>query len=292
MIVTGYYGLRGVDYAEYLLVDIGVSNWFGAAYLIRILSGFLVGAGLMLIFAASKQRPVVLAALTASSLLLVYQLLQVSVVQLSRCYFCLSEFGNKSAFQGVYLGIFLVLILSLMLWKAPDLRTFRFNRLILGALLVTGLALPFVLNYPPHWAVYGEVDRTDINLPLNLTGLKDSSYASHGVINPGLDSGDHLVCMISLTCSYCTRAAYKLHILKERNPEADITLVMHGDSADFDRFMKRTLISNLPYLFIKGRLFNELSEGSYPKIYLVRNSIAIKEIEYWSLNDDDIPTIQ
>ena len=292
MIVTGYFGLKGIDYAEFLIVDIGLGNWFTASYLIRILSGLLIGSGLMLIFAFGKQRQVIITALTASSLLLVYQVLQVTAVQLSKCYFCLSEFENKSRFQGVFLGVFLVLILSLMLWKALDLRTFRFNKIILGVLLVIGLVTPFILNYPPHWAIYGEVEYTDIKLPLNLTGLRDSSDRSNGEVNPKLESGDHLICMISLTCPYCTRAAYKLHILKERNPDADITLVMNGDPADFDRFMKRTLISNLPYLFVKGRLFNELSQNSYPKIYFVRNSVAIKEIEYWSLNDSDIPAIR
>ena len=290
MIITGFYGLKGVDYGEYILVDIGISNWFGAIYLIRLLCGMLIGAGLMLIFAFGRQRPVILTALITSSALLIYQVLQVTVVQLSKCYICLAEFENKTRLQGVWLGVFLVVLLCLMLWKAPDLRPFRFNKLLLGVLLATGLVTPYVLNYPPHWAIYGEVDRAEIKLPLNLVGLRDSSILTNGEINPDLSSGDHLVCMISLTCPYCTRAAYKLHILKERNPQADITLIINGDSTDLDRFTRRTLIGNLPYVFVKGRLFNELSEGSYPKIYLVKNSVAVKVIEFWSLEDSDIPS--
>ena len=290
--LTGYYSLTNVDFAEYLIVDIGISDWLGAIYLIRLLCGLLIGAGLALIFVPGKQRAAIITALVASSFLLIYQLLQVSLVKFSKCYVCLSEFENISRFQGVYLSIILVVIFSLMLWKGPELKAFRFNKLVSGLLLTIGLVVPFVLNYPPHWAIYGEVDRADINLPLNLTGLRDSSYLTNGEINPNLESGDHLVCMISLTCPYCTRAAYKLHVLKERNPQADITLVMNGDSAYFDRFMKRTLIGNLPFVFVNGRLFNELSENSYPKIYLVKESVAVKVIEFWSLEDNDIPSIK
>jgi glutaredoxin len=151
------------------------------------------------------------------------------------------------------------------------------------------MALPFVLNYPPSWAIYGEVGNkaVEISVPMDRILSKNSIY-SRLIDADKLIKGEPLVCFASLTCPFCTRAATKLHILRKRNPDANCLLVLTGYPNQLERFTKRTQSSNVPCLVLNDSLFASITEGKVPRIFKLNGGKAIREYEYWAMDDQSL----
>jgi hypothetical protein len=154
-------------------------------------------------------------------------------------------------------------------------------------LLVAGLSMPFILNYPSSWAVYGEVGVKPMERDLGLSRLDTIRFdAGNHTYNPQVWQNKRLLVLASLTCPYCSRAAYKLHILRKQNPEYPVTVLLEGDTLGLPAFVKRHVFDNVPYQMMNHRVFAELCEGRVPRIFVVENGIAVKELHYWAIEEE------
>jgi len=281
----GYYMLQTLDFSETALVDNGWSNWLVAPYVIRIVSGLFMFSGLVFILGLNHTKKMLI---WPFGLFLFSTFFQCSIIwqiELDRCYLCLRELFQWNIYQGIVLGGF-GLSLIIMLYNLPQVSfKWKFRFPIILILLISSLSFPFILNYPASWAVYGESAIEEVQRPLQLERLDTIvTQKEFGTLPKNLNEGKQLIAFVTLTCPYCKRAAYKLHVLKKKYPLAPITIITSGDTADWDLFARRTKVENVPHALMNHRVFAELSEGSVPKIYLIDEGTAIEKVQYWAID--------
>ena len=280
-----YFGIRNIDFFDYLLTDLGLASWTLAPYITRLLLG-LLPACIALSFAFPKYSIKLFRLYALIALFIgVISLYSTINFNVDRCYFCFFEKYRISPLQSL-VWLFLSLIALLFTRQNKALRGAK----VWGSLLaLVCIAMPFVLNYPPSWAIYGEVGEKEvaINVPMDRILSKNNIY-SRLIDSDKLGKGEPLVCFASLTCPFCTRAANKLHILRKRNPDANCLLVLTGYPNQLERFTKRTQSDNVPCIVLNDSLFASITEGKVPRIFKVKGGKAIREYEYWAMDDQSL----
>jgi hypothetical protein len=291
--LLGYYMLQTLDFSETALVDNGWSTWLVAPYIIRIVSGLFMFSGLILVLGLNQSKKMLL---WPFGLFLFSTFFQCSIIwqiELDRCYICLRELIQWNIYQGIVLGG-IGLLLTILLYNLPQVSfNWKFRLPIMLVLFLTSISFPFVLNYPASWAVYGESEFEEIQRPMQLERLDTIvTPKEYGQLPKNLNEGKQLIAFVTLNCPYCKRAAYRLHVLKKKYPLAPITIITSGDTADWDLFMRRSKIENVPHALMNHRVFAELSEGSVPKLFLIDEGTAIQKVQYWAIDEAFLEKLQ
>lgn len=282
------WGATNFDFFDYSIVELGFPSWELASYFTRFLIGIQCGLGVAILFSGNRNKKLISAYLLFAGVLLIISILQVTILPLNRVYFGYWELFKLNVWQGPL--IWLIAIISSFLIKRLDRENFFNSPNWLRSLIVIGgLISPFVLNYPPQWAIYGEKGITESNTNLMVDSLASyqSSYIHHMDPNE-LKSGKKLVCFASLTCPFCIRAAYKLHVLRTRNPEAQCYMILTGDPSILELFEQRTSCENVPRMLLNDPLFNKITGGGVPKIYLIDNGKITHRLPYWAVVDEHV----
>ena len=285
--------LQTLDFSETALVDNGWSTWMVAPYIIRIVSGLFMFSGLILVLGLNQSKKMLL---WPFGLFLFSTFFQCSIIwqiELDRCYICLREIIQWNIYQGIVFGG-IGLLLTILLYNLPQVSfNWKFRFPIMFVLFLTSVSFPFVLNYPASWAVYGESEFEEIQRPMQLERLDTIvTLKEYGQLPKNLNEGKQLIAFVTLTCPYCKRAAYRLHVLKKKYPLAPITIITSGDTADWDLFMRRSKIENVPHALMNHRVFAELSEGSVPKLFLIDEGTAIQKVQYWAIDEAFLEKLQ
>jgi hypothetical protein len=291
--LLGYCMLQTLDFSETALVDNGWSTWMVAPYIIRIVSGLFMFSGLILVLGLNQSKKMLL---WPFGLFLFSTFFQCSIIwqiELDRCYICLREIIQWNIYQGIVFGG-IGLLLTILLYNLPQVSfNWKFRFPIMFVLFLTSVSFPFVLNYPASWAVYGESEFEEIQRPMQLERLDTIvTLKEYGQLPKNLNEGKQLIAFVTLTCPYCKRAAYRLHVLKKKYPLAPITIITSGDTADWDLFMRRSKIENVPHALMNHRVFAELSEGSVPKLFLIDEGTAIQKVQYWAIDEAFLEKLQ
>jgi hypothetical protein len=283
MIGAGWLASKNAEYIEYLIVDAGWSGWFLSAYVSRIFTGSLIALGALLVFLPGNKKFIINSSIVLVVALLLLTSIQPFVLDLTRCYICLSEFEKISRYQGIYLWAAVLAVLVAVKLSSANAKSI-FPRWTAYILLLAGLSVPFILNYPAHWAIYGEVASKEIQRDLELSKVDTVHFlAGNHEYDPSVWKEKRVLMLASLSCPFCSRAAYKLHVIKKENPDFPVTVFLTGDTITLKTFIRRNLMDNVPYQLFNGPVFNQLCEGRVPRIFLVDKGVAIKEVHYWGL---------
>lgn len=288
MIATAWFASENAEFLEYLLVDAGWSNWFLSAYISRILTGSSMALGVLLIFLPGNGKLILRSSLILSLGMLLLSILQPVSLGLTRCYTCLSEVEKVSRYQGIYLWLGVVLLIAAALYSFKGIKSFL-PAWTAWVILIGGMSIPFILNYPASWAIYGEVAETPMQRNLQLERLDTVQFEGGNMkYSSEIWEKKQLLVLASLSCPFCTRASYKLHIIRKQNPDFPVVIMLTGDTVSLSTFVKRTRIDNVPYLLFNGPVFNDLCEGHVPRLFIVEKGQATKEITYWGLTDKSL----
>jgi hypothetical protein len=282
------WGAENFDYFDYAIVELGFPSWEMASYVSRLLIGIQCGLGVALFFSGNRNKKLLSFYLVLATFFFAISLLQVTVLPLNRVYFGYWELFKWNVWQGPIIW-FLSIVFGYLL-KLKDRENFlQAPNWVRITIIAAGIAIPFVLNYPPQWAIYGEkgIAESKDNLMVDSLSLYQSSYIH--LMNPKeLSSGKKLVCFASLTCPFCIRAAYKLHVLRTRNPQAKCYMILTGDPSILKLFEQRTSCENVPRMLLNEPLFNKITGGSVPKIYLVDDGKITHRLPYWAIQDEHV----
>lgn len=282
------YGAENFDYFDYALVELGFPSWFWVNYFTRLLLGFLCGSGFAILFSGKRTHKLLNVYIGLASFLLLVEILQVTVLPLNRVYFGFWELMKWNIWQGPV--IWLLVLISAGVVRRFDQQNYLYiGKWIRLIILLVGVSTPFILNYPPHWAIYGErgfAESKDLLMADSLA-LQTSNYI-HLMKPEDLSAGKKLVCFASLTCPFCIRAAYKLHVLRTRNPNAQCYLILTGAPEMLEKFELRTSCQNVPRMLLDAPLFNKITKGSVPKIYLTNQGVITHRLPYWAINDEHV----
>jgi len=290
ILCINWYCINNIDFFDYSITDLGIANWSIAPYLSRLSLGLLGAFPLICLAFPAKSRMILLLGVTFSLLMALVSLGEIVLCGLERPYLALYELWSLSKWQGVVWLLF-ALIAWLSLNSVARTKPKKFVQLLFGAGAISFVALPFVLNYPPSWAVYGEEPERDVSKTLQLDSLYQVASYKYGVPSESdITQGKKLICFASLTCPYCSRLAYKMHILKKRNPNANMLLVLTGDASKIKRFEEKSACQDVPRLFIEPEYFARWFGGSVPLVFIANGKQSTRELEYWALNDSHLTT--
>jgi hypothetical protein len=283
-----FYGAENFDYFDYAIVELGFPSWFLANYITRVLLGSLCGLGFAVLFSGKDGRKFLNVYIVLVSFLLLIEILQVTALPLNRVYFGFWELMKWNVWQGPAIWA-LVLVSALVERRMGKFKLLNLPNWIRLVILLIGISIPFILNYPPHWAIYGErgmAESKDLLMADSLAA-QTSNYL-HLMKPEELKTGKKLICFASLTCPFCIRAAYKLHVLRKRNPNAQCFLILTGAPEMLEKFELRTSCQNVPRMLLDAPLFNKITKGSVPKIYLTNQGEITHRLPYWAITDEHV----
>jgi hypothetical protein len=178
----------------------------------------------------------------------------------------------------------IITIAILILLKFHNGVNFNKQTFITSIVLVGSIAyLFYYLPFPdtqPQWLKKGK-----FQLDLSLFYIPGKSDA------PKIDlrKGKHVIAFFSLTCPHCRMAAYKMHIMKERNPSLPLFMVLGGkDTTYLQEFWDKTNAKNIPYTRLPKEEFTNMVGFSWPVIYFVNNSWVEGQTNYVEMNQTAI----
>lgn len=281
---TKIYSLESFETFQYSLVQYVHLPWLLAALACRALIGLEAGIGIALMLHLYGNNKWLLK--SAIALVLIFSMylvyLWVSVGNDINCG-CFGDAIWMSPSTSLLKNAGLIAGLLILLKFSKGIQ-FRFSSLITWAIVVALTATPF-FYYPlpetkPAWLNKGRFQ-------LDMSTL----YAPDKADKPQIDlrKGKHILAFFSATCPHCRMAALKLHIMKERNPDLPVFMVIGGESTEHMKdFWHETKAQNIPYCRLKADDFTGMVGYSWPVIYYMNNGWVEAQTNYIELSQSSI----
>lgn len=281
---SGFTKLYPVELFELTLIDLHVSTWATAPIIARLMiaSEFLLGILLVMNF---KLRKFTLKASLAVLVMFTIYLIILWAVDGNKgnC----KCFGNvlvMTPLESILKNLLMIAItIILMIWHKGFV--YPFQKIILAVLIIASLVLPFILN-PPDFIMAYQSRQETVGYKMNL----DTLYTSTDIQKPTVDlrKGKQIVAFMSLTCSHCKVAAYKMHIIKNQYPEIPFYFILNGKQQNLQPFMDNTKAENIPHIILNGERFINLAGYNLPSIVFLNNSLVEAKTDYMNLSESKI----
>lgn len=277
-IISAITKLFPIQLFEAALVEGYFSNWVLAPYIARIIIAgeFLLGGLLILnVYFAKRVIKVSIATLIAFSIHLLIVIVTEGNTGNCMC------FGNVivlSPLESIIKNLVLIGIL-LIVYKFHHGISYKKPYRILVFLSVFSVAVP--LTQPFQKNIHSNYDDV-VGNHLYLERVTDAAH--HG----NLAQGKHIIAFMSFTCPHCKIAAFKLHVMKKRNPSIPIFLFFYGNESNLAGFLFETKTHTIPNARLSDVDFIYRSGVRLPAIYYVDADTIVKKVNYTSLQQDDI----
>jgi uncharacterized membrane protein YphA (DoxX/SURF4 family) len=283
-IFSGFTKLYPIELFELTLIDIKVSTWATAPIMSRLMiaSEFLLGVLLVMNFKLRKFT------LKASLIVLIIFTIYLIILMLVE-----GNKGNCKCFGNVIFMtplesilknlVMIALTIVLLVWHKGFV--YPFQKIILAAVIIGSLVLPFILN-PPDFIMAYQTRQETVGYKMDL----DTLYNSPDIQKPEVElrKGKHIVAFMSLSCSHCKVAAYKMHIIKKQDPEIPFYFIFNGSENKLQPFFDETKASNIPHMILNGERFINLAGYVMPSIVFINNSMVEKKTDYLNLSEAEI----
>jgi uncharacterized membrane protein YphA (DoxX/SURF4 family) len=285
-ILSGFTKLFPIEPFEFTFVDLGFINWQVAPIIARFMIGAEFLIGILLVLNVNLKKITYKLAVTMLVFFCIYLLLLILIVGNKGNCGCFGSYIQMTPMQALIKNI---VILSLFFILNKNYAGWELNkkyRLLIIIPCAFAILLPFILN--PVELNYSEayLNKPEANYKLELDSLY--TKATLHIPSKSLSKGKHIIAFISMTCPHCRIAAKKIRIIHERNPKISFYFVLNGERKSLKPFFDDTHSENIPYCLLNGKNFVYLAGTSVPKIYLVNNGRVEHEVNYFSLDQDEI----
>lgn len=267
------------------IVDTTFLNWTLAEWTSRILIGLELWLGILFIGHWSLKKIAIPVSLSLLIIFTIYLFQVISTEGNNGNCGCFGEVIAMTPLQSIYKNIVLIVLIGILYFIYREWK-FKFQNLIIVGLLLASLSLPIAFNPPESIYIYDK--EPDLNTPIPLSLLYQSSLNKAPTVE--LRKGKHILTFLSLTCSYCRKAAKRLRIMKDKHPELPFYAIINGDSSQIDDFFKDTRMTNIEYTLFNGpEEFSKMNNGfSLPTIKWVEDTTLVKESNYLTLDENDV----
>jgi hypothetical protein len=260
-------------------------NWTISEWLARLLIGTELFLGIFFVFHFPIKKyfiPISLGLLTTFTLYLI--IIWVQYGNHGNCG-CFGDLLPMTPLESIIKNICLAIAIGVCKVLGSEYK-FPYQRVLIAA--IGTLCLAFPIWFLPPESIYIQDEEPHLKRPIPLSIL----YQSHINKAPSaeLRKGKHIIAFMSLTCSFCRKAAIRLRIMKKKNPTLPIHLILNGDSTNLKPFFEETQATNLPFTHFNGVTeFIKMNEGtSLPSIKWVVDTTLVRESNYITLNERGI----
>ncbi|MFO0356093.1 MAG: MauE/DoxX family redox-associated membrane protein [Sphingobacteriaceae bacterium] len=287
-IYSGYTKLDPViETFEFTFVDIGIGNWYTAPVIARLLIGLEFMIGILLIINYNLKKFTLPLTIGLLGFFCIYLLLQIIFSGNSGNCGCFGEHLKMTPLQAIIKNVVMI-VAALPIYFYWNGWSIRFNKLFISFFGLTAVMIPFIVNPVDYTYTSNNLDE-EVNYPLELDLLfkpEDTSKVERPIKD--IRKGKYVLAFLSLKCPHCRIAAKKFHLIHKNNPEIPLYFVLNGDKKDLKAFYDDTRTNDIPATFALGKSFVNLSGTNLPKIYYIDNSIVIKKVDYYELNQYQI----
>ncbi|MGZ5242709.1 MAG: MauE/DoxX family redox-associated membrane protein [Bacteroidia bacterium] len=277
--------LYPIEPFEYTFVDMGIAGWQSSLFIARSFIGLELACGILLLANLWLRKftiPFVIALLIIFNIYLGLQIYKFG--NNGNCG-CFGELLQLTPLEGILKNIVLILI-SAFIYVYHKGLYFTKIKLVTAFVILTSLAMPFILNTvdiktsAQHYS--GELNyRLDIELLYNDEKNKPPQVE--------LRKGKWVIVFMSLTCPHCRIAARKFHIMKAKNPDLPIHMVLNGEEANLEAFFNNTRAQNVSWSRFNGaQKFIKLAGTQLPSIIWTNNSTVENKTKYIFTHQEDI----
>ena len=283
---SGYTKLYPIEPFEYTFVDLGIGGWRLAPFIARFMIGLEFLIGFLLIFGLYVHGFSI--KLAIGSLIFFSAYLIVIMISSGNNGNC-GCFGNAIVMTPLQALIknAIMLVVCYFIYKYYEGFNFRkVGKWLFGALFLTSFALPHILNYVDFSYSETYLTKKEDHYKLELDSV--CKYAKIHKAPTTLSQGKHIIAFMSLTCPHCRIAAKKMRLMKEKNPNISMYLILNGDYDKLQPFFEDTKARNIDYSVLNGKSFIYLGGLELPSIYLVNNSVVENRVNYLMLDQTEI----
>ncbi len=284
---SAYAKLFPVELFEYTFVDLGILPWSLSPFVARFFIGFEWLLGSMLLLNVTGKNNFILKLTLAFLAILTLYLLVIFALRGNEANCgCFGELWELSTLESLLKNLVLIATVFLLILIHPGSLFKKYLVVINIILIITSLALPFILNpFTPG----GEpsVNKLEKGFPLEISALQKPNHPFP--LTKEITKGKWLVGFFSLTCQHCKIAAYKISIIHQKNPKIPMYFILNGEVADFNSFKEYAKMGDIPYSYMTTKEgFLKNSGVSVPALLLVNNGFVEKRVPYLNLSQEEL----
>lgn len=280
---TKIYSLESFERFQYTIVEYVHLPWWLAVHCSRLLTGMEGALGILIAAHMFGKRKWILSIaiwlLVAFSIYLVY--LWAAVGNDINC----GCFGDKiwmSPASSLVKNLMMIAVIFIIKRFHTGF-SFKWTKWVVPILFVGITASTYIIfplpSTQPDWL---KKDKYEIDLSaLYAPGKTD-------VPKTDLKKGKHVIAFFSLTCPHCKMAAYKMHVMKKKNPSLPFHIVYAGKSKYMKDFWKDTQAQSMPHTRLSADDFTNIAGFSWPAIFLVNDGWVEGQTNYVSMNQAEI----
>jgi hypothetical protein len=283
-IFSAFIKFESLELFELSLVDTGIIGWNFTPFAARTIIAVELLTGILLLLQFRLRDLTLPFTIGLLSVFTIYLISDLILKGNSGNCNCFGSLIILTPAESIIKNVVLI-ILSVILLKYHKGFQWKNEKWLLVIFLLISFGLPYVLNpvtQPDAGINFNERSTYKLNL--------DPIYSDPAIIKPIYDlrSGKHIVACLSLKCSHCILAAYKLNLIKKKNPSVSIYFLVNGKTKDIQGFLKETKTYNIPQTLVLGKNFIALTGHQIPSIFYLENSYVVKKINYFQIDQENI----
>jgi hypothetical protein len=272
---------------EILLVKINICNWYWAPIIARLLIGFEIALGSLLLLKIYLKQTLSVSLITLIGFTLFLLYFKFILGKDDNCG-CFGEAVQLNPVESILKNLLLIalIIYSIIENRSRPIPPTKYRRLLFPLTLITSFSIPFIVN---AISLPGEEGNYVIKPGMFVTAdkFKDVRFNGDSV---NLLEGRKLICFLSLKCKTCKYAATKLTVLYKKHNNAlpiyFIFLDIEDRETALPQFMKETEAKDIPYAILGAEQFMKVSDASLPFIMYLDNG-EIKNLSNFDDMDPD-----
>ena len=260
------------DSFQWTFLDLGINSIFAAGIIARLMVGFEILLGLLLLFHIFLRRftyPLVIAVLSGFIIYLLLVILKQGNTGNCGC------FGNNvsmTPLAAIIKNLIMIGVTVLLMFIYP-VQPYKRQEYVVLLLGFAAFSMPFVVN-----PIYTSTAPAKAKEAVDLSPLYNYTPA------PPMDlrTGKHIVAFMSLTCPHCRKAAYLLHVIHSQHPDIPIYMILDGPDAYKKEFFDVTHTADIPYLYFRHTNdFMKMAGPGVPAIFWMNNGVAEYHSDYY-----------
>ena len=264
--------LLSIDSFEIYIFSFKIISLEASFLLARLLIAFEVILGIWLITNV-KNRYSFWCAFATLSIFTIFLLILSLTGNQDNCN-CFGEFIKMNPKESIIKNLIMILFLI----ASYNAKTFSIRRLSLWGIVISiaVTATVFIISPPDNWRYTSYQKHTDVN----VEALQKSKEQT--IIPIELFDGERIVCFFSLKCNYCSKAAQKISVLRERGEfsNADIHIIFGGEEKSTEEWFQNTKMQAKSVSFLPANDFLSITYGSIPLILHLKDGEIIEKYSY------------
>lgn len=283
-IFSAYVKLFPIELTEVAIVETGIIGWGLAPIAARLLVGFELFLGLMLITGLYPRFFLRLSLLTLIVFTIYLLFILIFQGNNTNCN-CFGLMYAMTPVQSIIKNSILICILLLIIFfRKSSKKQWKFR--LPAIILVAVVSLTFVFISSPFIIGTNKAAQNELNYSMDFSLIYDDPDADQPSVD--LTEGKQIIVFLSSSCPHCIVAGYKFHVMKKRNKSLPVYFFINGDEQDIMDFHFKTKSDNILYSTIQARTLIAMAGTRLPAIFWLDDGVVVNNQNYFEIDEKEI----